>query len=834
MKKKKCWLSCILAAALIAGVLPGISMHTEAGGQDAVVTGGIGATLAGWTLNADAGENFGTLCREISSDGDGSCLQFANANGGGNEYRMAPYLGAGTYTISYDVKGMPGSTGYFQLLLQGTIGYNWDDMTCYEITDAEWKHMEKIITVAEGLNIQKLAAYSRLSGGCYFDNLSVKDADGREYVYNGGFYSEGNLDYFGGVDADYTAAVRGQGADRDLGYLCLSPDGFSQMEGTTNIVSFFTNQTLKQETEYTLSFEMTTASLDGRVEFELQGQPLSVFNCSGNDGWVSKSIKFTPNEERDYMYVYTPSWKANEEVVYIKNLSVKDNMGNEYVKNGTFLSFAEQEDMIAVGRIGATLAGWTLNGDAGENFGTLCKGISSDGDGSCLQFANANGQGNEYRMAPYLGAGTYTISYDVKGMPGSTGHFQLLLQGTIGYDWDGMNCYEITDAEWKHMEKTVTVAEGLNIQKLAAYSRLSGGCYFDNLSVKDADGREYVYNGGFYSEGNLDHFGGVDADYTAAVRGQGADRNLGYLCLSPDGFSQMEGNTNIVAFFTNQTLKPETEYTLSFEMAAASADGRVEFELQGQPLSTFNCSGNEGWVSKSIKFTPNEEGEYMYVYTPSWKANGEVVYIKNLSVKDHAGNEYVKNTDFLKPAQKIEYYEDISSYRNTEKTAPKKDGYLFAGWYQDTACTIPVSAETTEGQAYAKFVDEDVMKVYAQIKSGTNDNAKDIRFITTVDGADYQKVGFKIRIGEGEISTKEINTVYRQLYASRNSTQVDTVTPFSVCSPISQYFTTYSYWNVPEENYSTEFHITPYWITHDGTTVYGMEITKTINMGLLL
>ena len=211
------------------------------------------------------------------------------------------------------------------------------------------------------------------------------------------------------------------------------------------------------------------------------------------------------------------------------------------------------------------------------------------------------------------------------------------------------------------------------------------------------------------------------------------------------------------------------------------------------------------------------------------------VYVDNIKVLDSEGNDMLNGAgNFYSEvlAQEYEYYADITGFRGETKTAPAKAGYLFAGWYQDAACTKALPEETTSGAAYAKFVDEDVLAVYGQIKSGTTETSKDIRFVTTVDSLDYQKVGFKIAIGENTPVTKEITTVYKKLYAARGSQEIDTLAPSKTCSPISTYFTTYAYWDVPEESYDTLFTVTPYWITLDGTMVEGVAEVKSVRMGL--
>ena len=67
---------------------------------------------------------------------------------------------------------------------------------------------------------------------------------------------------------------------------------------------------------------------------------------------------------------------------------------------------------------------------------------------------------------------------------------------------------------------------------------------------------------------------------------------------------------------------------------------------------------------------------------------------------------------------------------------------IFAGWYTDETCTTPYMLDS--GEAYAKFVDENVLSVRVQCEAGLTANKEDtnLRFITTVDGKDYRAVGF--------------------------------------------------------------------------------------------
>ena len=179
------------------------------------------------------------------------------------------------------------------------------------------------------------------------------------------------------------------------------------------------------------------------------------------------------------------------------------------------------------------------------------------------------------------------------------------------------------------------------------------------------------------------------------------------------------------------------------------------------------------------------------------------------------------------------FYEDISAYRTGTKSVPKAEtGYIFAGWYTDADCTTSLSREITTGSAYAKFVDKDVLTVKAQITAGTTagSEAADIRFVTTVDSLQYEKVGFEVT-ANGVTKTYGSNVVYKQLYAVSGS-EVMTYVPNEEFSPISIYFKACTITGVPNRAFDMEWTVRPYWVTLDGTTVYGETAVKTVRMGM--
>lgn len=188
------------------------------------------------------------------------------------------------------------------------------------------------------------------------------------------------------------------------------------------------------------------------------------------------------------------------------------------------------------------------------------------------------------------------------------------------------------------------------------------------------------------------------------------------------------------------------------------------------------------------------------------------------------------------------YFEDISSYRGEKNTAPELENYVFAGWYEDAEYTVPIESDVTSGNAWAKYVEEDVLAVKAQVKTNAfdeNTTETSLRLLTTVDSLQYSKVAFYVekKQEDGSYGTK-INTaskdgnngrkVYRQLYAIGSTGEKYECKP-SIFSWMSEYFKAFVLNEIPKVGYDTLIRVTPYVITLDGTEVLGQTRELCVN-----
>ena len=152
---------------------------------------------------------------------------------------------------------------------------------------------------------------------------------------------------------------------------------------------------------------------------------------------------------------------------------------------------------------------------------------------------------------------------------------------------------------------------------------------------------------------------------------------------------------------------------------------------------------------------------------------------------------------------------------------PEAEGKIFAGWFTDETCTTAYTEKT--GKAYAKFIDEKILTVKAQISSGTtaSNTSTSIRFITSVDSLKYQNVGFKITCN-GKTIDRKMTKVYTAINAGGAK-----VKP-TVFSEDSRYMEAYTLNNITKDDYDKAFTVTPYYTTQDGTIVEGATNTFTI------
>lgn len=198
----------------------------------------------------------------------------------------------------------------------------------------------------------------------------------------------------------------------------------------------------------------------------------------------------------------------------------------------------------------------------------------------------------------------------------------------------------------------------------------------------------------------------------------------------------------------------------------------------------------------------------------------------------------------------------IMSVKTDDETYEQYADYIFAGWYTDKAATNAAASGTTEKIQsgtqtvyYAKFVPADVLSTKVQVTNGivtetTNDDYRGkyvMRFVSSVDSKDYKYAGFELSYTDKETQekvtlTSKTTKVFKRIDSTTGVTNatdnnVDTY-EFSpkVVDTKSTYFIT-SKLPVAEEDIDVDYTVRAYWMTKDGTKVYGSERCVSVEDG---
>jgi len=169
-----------------------------------------------------------------------------------------------------------------------------------------------------------------------------------------------------------------------------------------------------------------------------------------------------------------------------------------------------------------------------------------------------------------------------------------------------------------------------------------------------------------------------------------------------------------------------------------------------------------------------------------------------------------------------------------EKRAPEQDGYVFGGWFvKNDGVYSAVETEPGSGViVYAKFVPAHVLSVKAQLKYGGSVGdglATSMRIVSAVDSSNYAATGFDIEIVKADgsriaLPEQDLQKVYTGLDVyDDKGTLKSSVTPKKLFGEAATYLSVRRLDKVSDGYDFLTMDIKPYWITLDGTKVYGLE-----------
>lgn len=175
------------------------------------------------------------------------------------------------------------------------------------------------------------------------------------------------------------------------------------------------------------------------------------------------------------------------------------------------------------------------------------------------------------------------------------------------------------------------------------------------------------------------------------------------------------------------------------------------------------------------------------------------------------------------------------------KVAPTKAGYLFGGWFEDANGDTQVTTNAVDNGAelYAKFVPAYVLSVKAQNHKNVSSSSDkgDMRVVSSVDNsAHYKEIGFDLYFGNRDDGnykqTAKGTKVYTKIFVKHSDNKQETFVPQDVFGSQANYFNIAVIQGIGSKSFGSIIYAKPYWVTNDGTKVYGLGKYVCVQDGL--
>ncbi len=440
-----------------------------------------------------------------------------------------------------------------------------------------------------------------------------------------------------------------------------------------------------------------------------------------------------------------------------------------------------------------------------------------DGDGHVIYNLVIGSNNNQYLCAALFGA---VFAGSVKNLGIESGNVYSntsngYAAGIVAFSRVGVtidNCYNKAN-----IEKTFS-GSASKLAGILAFNGSHTAVISNCINYGTIDGE--IIGTGTWNSGN-DARGGI----------------VGYAAANQNGKVQISNCYNL-GDILGHTSSPSGGI-LGYSVGTAAANAATLTNCYSSGVVTSDGVANSGYLFGNVGCAATCSGNVAYTVghpvDNSVKAIVGTGYTANASGTINATDELVVPTatifdDFLLATTYgatlgvVESYTDISAYRGDTNTAPEKAGFVFAGWYTDARCAVPVDKAVKNGAAYAKFVDAEVLSVKYQITDGTTAESAStgLRLLTSVESLNLAKVSFKITFAGSTVERFD-----RNVYKSITGGAV-TYGAYAF-SGASEYFATYTMAEVPQAAFDTAFTVVPVWTTQDGTIVEGISSSIVIS-----
>ncbi|MCC8103447.1 MAG: hypothetical protein LIP11_14715, partial [Clostridiales bacterium] len=168
--------------------------------------------------------------------------------------------------------------------------------------------------------------------------------------------------------------------------------------------------------------------------------------------------------------------------------------------------------------------------------------------------------------------------------------------------------------------------------------------------------------------------------------------------------------------------------------------------------------------------------------------------------------------------------DDSNSKDDGDGDTTTTHSYIFAGWYSsEDGETFTAMTDIPTSDAYAKFVDADMIAIKCVLTPHADSGYNTVRFVSSLDTDSYHDMAFIVTNSEEtEVTTLTKSTLIGSYYTVSSVSCTFYPTDFS---KVSKYIVTNSF---KDTNQMTAFTVTPRIKTLDGTLVYGEPVTFNI------
>jgi len=452
---------------------------------------------------------------------------------------------------------------------------------------------------------------------------------------------------------------------------------FERKSATGELVAFSYFMVPKQDQDYIVSAFVKGDVTNGKLEFEMQERLTGVSGDQNKklgdvtafgDGWNEVKFNYHSSANAENVRVKIASFGQGD--IYVDDIQMRET--NVPAPTNYFRGQS-------IGKMGDATAPATDHLDL-ENGVKNMKNISSanlssdssDGDGSSLMLNNM-----EVFKTNFSGImkndNLYKLSFKYK-MAGDVGEKRIAIRmdyfskdTSITEQQYWINIDPATATEWTEFSEEFygVGGEGLKVLGICSY----GNYLIDELSIvclDSSDQVQYITNGSFsgaYTMGyqlgdNTNVSKQTDGNYAFVLMNGTLDDKCGY-----------RGYLGI-----NANLTAGEEYKISFDYFFQGAEW-VDKMIIVNGTETKLTEVTKNWIKKEVTFTSNGNDD-IKIYGPSYYL--WTVMIKNISITDAEGNEYITNKTLVAPDQVIG--ENVFPYGtfegNTEYTT---DDWQFQG-----------------------------------------------------------------------------------------------------------------------------------------------------------